>query len=151
MVRTQIQLTEEQTQRLKEMAAIEGRSMAELIRRSVDAYLVAQGGVSREERKRRAIAASGRFRSGVTDLAEKWNYLVIFPQKPPRQGGGWMAFEPLITQVLEKTKQEYNVDAKRLYLTGLSMGGGGTWAYASKHPDLFAAIAPLCGGGDPSI
>lgn len=41
----------------------------------------------------------------------------------------------------------FDVDPERVYLTGLSMGGFGTWALACKHPERFAAIAPLCGGG----
>ena len=69
MVRTQIQLTEHQVKALKELAAAEERSMAELIRRSVDAFLRASAHRSREERKRRALAAIGRFRSGVSDLS----------------------------------------------------------------------------------
>lgn len=43
----------------------------------------------------------------------------------------------------------YRIDERRLYLTGISMGGFGTWDMACKYPDLFAAIAPVCGGGDP--
>lgn len=70
MVRTQIQLTEEQARRLKERAAAEGMSMAELIRRSVDALLADTVAVSEEERRRRALAVIGRFRSGLSDLAE---------------------------------------------------------------------------------
>jgi hypothetical protein len=69
MVRTQIQLTEEQARRLKRLAAEEGCSMAELIRRGVDRLLDGVTGTSREERKRRALAAAGRFRSGVHDLS----------------------------------------------------------------------------------
>ncbi len=42
------------------------------------------------------------------------------------------------------------VDPERVYLTGLSMGGYGTWETAAKYPELFAAIAPICGRGDPS-
>ena len=41
---------------------------------------------------------------------------------------------------------KYRVDKDRVYLTGLSMGGGGTWTLAAAHPDRFAAIAPICGG-----
>lgn len=85
--------------------------------------------------------------SAIMMNAERWNYLVLFPQKPPVQERGWIAFEPLIMDMLAKTKKEYNVDASRLYCTGLSMGGAGTWALTAKHPDLFAAVAPLCGGG----
>jgi predicted peptidase len=41
------------------------------------------------------------------------------------------------------------VDPNRIYITGLSMGGYGTWDAAARHPELFAAAAPICGGGDP--
>jgi hypothetical protein len=68
MVRTQIQLTERQTQRLKALAKERGVSMAELIRESVDKLLESPAVIDREERKRRAIAVAGRFRSGLTDL-----------------------------------------------------------------------------------
>lgn len=42
------------------------------------------------------------------------------------------------------------VDEKRVYLTGLSMGGYGSWELAMRQPDRFAAVAPICGGGDES-
>ena len=42
------------------------------------------------------------------------------------------------------------VDPERVYLTGLSMGGYGTWSLAAAHPGRFAAIAPICGGGAPA-
>ena len=71
MVRTQIQLTERQTQRLKALAKERGVSMAELIRESVDKLLESPAVIDREERKRRAIAVAGRFRSGLTDLGVK--------------------------------------------------------------------------------
>jgi predicted peptidase len=85
----------------------------------------------------------------IRKAEEKWNYLVIFPQKP-KGPGGFGSHEKLILDILEKTKREYKVDEKRLYCTGLSMGGMGTWGLALKYPDLFAAIAPVCGRGDPS-
>jgi predicted peptidase len=40
------------------------------------------------------------------------------------------------------------IDQKRIYLSGLSMGGYGSWALAAAHPELFAAVVPICGGGD---
>jgi predicted peptidase len=49
--------------------------------------------------------------------------------------------------LLDKIVQEYPVDTNRVYLTGLSMGGYGTWDLGLSHPDRFAAIAPICGGG----
>ena len=50
--------------------------------------------------------------------------------------------------ILRKTVKQCPVDTRRIYLTGLSMGGYGTWDLATRHPDWFAAAAPLCGGGD---
>jgi predicted peptidase len=41
----------------------------------------------------------------------------------------------------------YTIDPKRIYLTGLSMGGFGTWGFAPSHIDTFAALMPICGGG----
>jgi Arc/MetJ-type ribon-helix-helix transcriptional regulator len=70
MVRTQVQLREEQVQVLKDLAAERGASMAELIRQAVDLWIETEGAVTREERKRRALAAVGQFRSGLGDLSE---------------------------------------------------------------------------------
>jgi len=44
--------------------------------------------------------------------------------------------------------RKYHVDRRRVYLTGLSMGGFGTWSLAAANPKRFAAIAPICGGGN---
>lgn len=52
--------------------------------------------------------------------------------------------------VLEKSLEELPVDRNRVYLTGLSMGGFGSWELAMRRPELFAAVAPVCGGGDES-
>ena len=68
MVRTQIQLPEAQVAMLKKMAAADHKSMAEIIRQSVDFFAKAKYG-GEEQRRRRAIAAAGQFRSGVKDLA----------------------------------------------------------------------------------
>src|SRR5688572_7819514 len=63
--------------------------------------------------------------------AEQWNFLVVFPQKPPSEQRGWIAHEKLILDVLDRTRKEYSIDPARLYCTGLSMGGAGTWALAA--------------------
>ena len=65
MVRTQIQLTEDQAERLKAEALRQGISMAELIRRSVDGVLASRGPVQQDNAWERAARASGRFRSGT--------------------------------------------------------------------------------------
>jgi predicted peptidase len=85
----------------------------------------------------------------IRQAPDKWPFIVMFPQKPPPRGN-WMKDEKHILDILEATKKDYKVDANRLYCTGLSMGGYGTWMLAAKHPKLFAAIAPVCGGGNPA-
>lgn len=68
MVRTQIQLTEEQAAALKAKAVVLGVSMAELIRRGVDQILEPNEHKAKPERIRRAIEVAGRFRSGLSDI-----------------------------------------------------------------------------------
>ena len=69
-------------------------------------------------------------------------FIIVAPQCP--SGQIWEN-EPLL-QLLESVEKKYRVDQKRIYLTGLSMGGYGTWKLGLAHPDKFAAIAPICGG-----
>jgi Arc/MetJ-type ribon-helix-helix transcriptional regulator len=64
-----VQLTESQVRALKDLAADQDKSMAELIRQAVDILLQRSGKVDREEQKRRAIAAAGRFHSGLADVS----------------------------------------------------------------------------------
>lgn len=53
-------------------------------------------------------------------------------------------------QALDDVMREYKVDPKRVILTGLSMGGRGSWDIGTAHPERFAAIVPICGPGDPA-
>jgi len=71
-------------------------------------------------------------------------FIAVSPQCPK---GTWWNTEDL-QEMLEKLLKKYRIDPARIYLTGLSMGGFGTWAWASKYPEQFAAITPVCGGGD---
>jgi predicted peptidase len=70
--------------------------------------------------------------------------IVVSPQCPKEQW--WQPLE--ITALLDEIVQKYKVDRERIYVTGLSMGGFGTWALATYTPNRFAAIAPICGGGE---
>lgn len=72
-------------------------------------------------------------------------FVVISPQCP--KDSFWNT-EHLLA-LIKSTIKEHNVDPDRVYLTGLSMGGFGSWALAAEAPDMFAAVAPICGGGDP--
>jgi len=75
---------------------------------------------------------------------EAWPFVVIFPQIDS-QKTTWIANDALVMKILDKSRRELNVDRSRIYLTGASKGGNGTWAIAADHPWLFAAIAPVCG------
>lgn len=82
----------------------------------------------------------------LADSGKKFPFIVVSPQSP--EPGDW-DIETLY-QLLQHIKKNYRVDDKKVYCTGLSMGGFGTWQFAMKYPDEFAAIAPVCGGGDTS-
>lgn len=56
----------------------------------------------------------------------------------------------MVVEIVKKVSKEFPIHADRIYVMGLSMGGFGTWDMITRHPDLFAAAAPICGGGDPS-
>lgn len=56
----------------------------------------------------------------------------------------------LVLDLIQAVCAEHRVDTGRIYLTGLSMGGYGTWDLISRRPELFAAAIPVCGGGDPA-
>ena len=52
--------------------------------------------------------------------------------------------------VIAEVRRAYRIDPDRIYMTGHSMGGYGTWSVAINHPEIFAAIAPISGGGNPA-
>ncbi|MFC1476880.1 prolyl oligopeptidase family serine peptidase [candidate division KSB1 bacterium] len=81
----------------------------------------------------------------LLEQGRQFPFIVVSPQCP---AGAWWppgALDLLLKEICGRL----NVDENRIYLTGLSMGGYGTWALAVEYPERFAAIAPVCGGGDP--
>lgn len=71
-------------------------------------------------------------------------FIVVSPQCPTGQRWQDDALLALLDQVTDK----YSVATNHIYLTGLSMGGYGSWSLASKYPERFAAVVPICGGGE---
>ena len=71
--------------------------------------------------------------------------ILIMPQCPADTF--WVARIESIKKFIDEMITAYSVDTTRVYLCGLSMGGFGTWYTAMAYPELFAAIAPCCGGG----
>lgn len=83
--------------------------------------------------------------SGGTSQPD-WQFITISPQCPKEKR--WDA--AVLAKLVDHVAAEQKADEKRLYVSGLSMGGSGTWALASKFPDKFAAAVPMCGRGDES-
>jgi predicted peptidase len=81
----------------------------------------------------------------LVEAGREFPFILVSPQCP---GRGWNPES--LNALLDDLTRKYRVDKNRVYLTGLSMGGYGTWALAEAHPEKFAAIAPICGGGNPA-
>lgn len=96
------------------------------------------------------------------EFQEKFPCFVVAPQC--RTGHSWTArrrggpegsdelgvMQKMALQCVDDVVKEFPVDKNRLYLTGLSMGGYGSWDLATRQSDRWAAVVPICGGGDPS-
>ncbi len=101
-------------------------------------------------------------RKMMQTAADEFDCFVVVPQCPP--GQKWvdvtwsksahkMPAEPstsmrLTLQVIETLQKRFSIDADRIYVMGLSMGGYGTWDAVQRWPKMFAAAVPICGGGD---
>lgn len=82
--------------------------------------------------------------------AERKGFLVAAPKGRATTSMYRGTAEKDVLDVLAEVRRDYNVDPRRIYLMGHSMGGYGTWSVAMNHPDLFAALGPIAGGGNPS-
>ena len=75
-------------------------------------------------------------------------FIMVTPRLSPDQGRGWSV--PMLETMFSEVVAKYPVDLDRVYVMGHSMGGFGTYAWITAHPERFAAAAPICGGGNPS-
>ena len=80
----------------------------------------------------------------LIEAGKQFPFIVVSPQCP--EGQWWQPVE--LTALLDEIVEKYKVDEDRIYVTGLSMGGFGTWSLAAYAPHRLAAIAPICGGGE---
>ncbi|WP_409304913.1 dienelactone hydrolase family protein [Peribacillus sp. SCS-155] len=71
-------------------------------------------------------------------------FILICPQCP--DGTVWSLEIDALSKLLEEIKRLYKIDDRKVFLSGLSMRGYGTWDFAMKFPDKLTAIAPICGG-----
>ena len=83
----------------------------------------------------------------IRQHSNSWSkFVVVMPQCRGQRFWTEHEMEGVALAALERTIKEFHGDRSRLYLTGISMGGYGTWSIASHHPDIFAALVPICGG-----
>jgi len=83
----------------------------------------------------------------LVDNGQDFPFILISPQCP--EGEWWPEKLEELNLLLDTVIDNYNVDSTRIYLTGLSMGGYGSWAWSIKNPERFAAVVPICGAGQP--
>lgn len=86
-------------------------------------------------------------RNGPPQVATRMTnfpFIVVSPQCPD----GKIFSNDMLIALLDDVEHRYSVDTDRVYLTGVSLGGFGTWSLGLSYPERFAAIAPFCGGGD---
>jgi predicted peptidase len=79
----------------------------------------------------------------LIEAGKSFPFIVVSPQS---SRFGWDV--PTLNALLDDVVAKHSVDLNRICVTGLSMGGSGTWALAAAYPERFAAIVPICGGGN---
>ena len=77
---------------------------------------------------------------------DRFPCIVVMPQCP--EGVWWDGAVDQVKLAVGLTMKQYHIDEDRIYLSGLSMGGFATWIYGAQRPDFFAALMPICGGGN---
>jgi predicted peptidase len=92
--------------------------------------------------------------SKIVETQPDFPFVLVTPQCPPPGEGmeniikAWKEEE--LIQLVDHVASKLRIDNTRIYVTGLSMGGYGTWRLAAAYPERFAAAVPICGGGEPS-
>lgn len=82
----------------------------------------------------------------IREHAQDFPFIVVMPQCPKNQVWTDAKMQELALAALDREVRELSGDPERIYLTGISMGGYGTWELAANYPRRFAAYVPVCGG-----
>jgi predicted peptidase len=98
---------------------------------------LAEGAARREDERNARVEPKAAGLPANNDLAEA-------PKGPPE---GWSEMDAEVMAMVDATLRDFKGDASRVYITGLSYGGFGTWFFGSKYPHKFAAMAPVVGYG----
>lgn len=84
----------------------------------------------------------------LVDMGKKMPFIIASPQCPKESFWSQAGEQAKIVELLKHLEEKYAIDETRMYLTGLSMGGYGSWTLAASHPQKFAAVVPICGKGN---
>ena len=118
-------------------------------------YLHGGGGVGNDNRKQ--IQGGNSYLIDLFTDPDTQTKNPAFVLAPQSDGDGWVEAKDLtkgtrqlhlVVELIESLRKTYNIDVTRLYVSGQSLGGFGSFAIVSEYPQLFAAAIPLCGGGD---
>ena len=118
-------------------------------------YLHGRGGAGTDNRKQISGGNALGTQSWIEpDAQQRHPAFVLAPQIPEPSTWHSTSDKPAphvaaLFELLDELRSELRIDARRVYVVGQSLGGYGTWDFIARHPDLFAAAVPLCGGGDP--
>jgi predicted peptidase len=113
-------------------------------------FLHGHGERGSDGRRHLRVGLARAIRDGLRK-GQRFNFLALFPHG---RTGSWAAGSEdheLVLTVLDDAMDHYAVDRRRIYLTGLSSGGTGTWQLAAAHPERWAAIVPVCGSPDAAL
>jgi len=83
----------------------------------------------------------------IVEEVDDFPFITVSPQCP--EDSLWSDHFEVLDALLKEIEENYRVDPGRIYLTGLSLGGYGSWHFATLYPKRFAAVVPICGGGMP--
>jgi predicted peptidase len=108
-------------------------------------YLHGSGSSGTDGRAQVQGSLAGAIRKREKDFA----FIAVFPQSHETNWRAESKDGKRAIAILDQVARDFRVDAERVYLTGISMGGQGTWSLAAAYPERWAAIVPICHGGDP--
>lgn len=89
---------------------------------------------------------SGMFATLVKQYLKEIPAVVVLPQCRPDKFWTDAQMDKMVVRQIEDVRAEFQVDARRQYLLGVSMGGYGVWHFAARYPEKFAALVSICGG-----
>ncbi len=85
----------------------------------------------------------------LIERGDKLPYILVSPQCPKEDNWSSATQQSRLIELLDSIVDKFGGNKNRIYLTGLSMGGSGSWRMAADHPERFAAVVPICGRGQP--